>query len=422
MKKTTLTLFAAILTLLLSSPVLQAEEDTVNMTSGYALDVYYNIVTGVETTSPRELWDIAFSTKVFSASILINDGSGTELYTWGNGDTSGWAMVDTIGLSTWKPLYNDENDWEMGAFTRNENGHPDYGWGMYNSITHEVIGDSLYILKKADGMTYKIWIKKKTYNMGNPVYIFKKAMLDGSNESEVTIDCTPYTTKNFIYYSLTAGQVIDREPASADWDILFTKYVGLFPGNNIPVVVTGVLSNYNLGVSEVHGVSQLLFTDPYTQPYDSARGVIGWDWKTFNMATFTYVVDDSVVYFMQAPDGDIWKLYFEVFQGTSTGIITLRKFNITTSGLEDIEAGDQAMLLYPNPASDRVNLSTDLEAGQQATVQVCSMNGAIVREHRFTGQAGLETESIPLEGLPGGVYFVRLQSGSTSATSKLIIR
>ncbi|HRZ76366.1 MAG TPA: hypothetical protein P5248_03305, partial [Bacteroidales bacterium] len=146
MKNFTIQLIAACFALTAFAPVLKAEEDTVTMGSGYANDIYYNLETGVESTAARALWDLGFSTKVFSASILINDGTAGELYTWGGGDTSGWAMVDTVGMSAWGPLYNDPEDWEMGAFTRNDLGHPDYGWGVYNNFTHEVVGDSIYLL------------------------------------------------------------------------------------------------------------------------------------------------------------------------------------------------------------------------------------------------------------------------------------
>ena len=50
------------------------------------------------------------------------------------------------------------------------------------------------------------------------------ANLDGTDEVSETVVCSDYTDKNFLYYSLHTGEVIDREPAAASWDILFTKY------------------------------------------------------------------------------------------------------------------------------------------------------------------------------------------------------
>lgn len=414
-------IMSVLLMALMVSPAVIADEDTVSMTPGYATDIYYNLETGVEMTSPREIWDIAFSTKVFSAAILINDGSGVELYTWGNGDTTGWANVDTNGMSTWGPLYNNPDDWEIGAFNQNSKDHPDYGWGIYNNFTHDVVGDSLYIIKRADGSLYKLWIKRKTYNAGVPVFIFKIAGLDGSNETTQTIDCTPYTTKNFIYYSIPANQIIDREPAATDWDILFTKYMAIHP-TGTPYPVTGALSNYNLGVAEVTGVSQYLYNDFASHSFDSSRSVIGYDWKTFDMGTYTYIVDDSTIFFLKDPEtGHVWKLFFETFEGSMTGNIVFHKFNMSV-GIEEVIAGEQQMFLFPNPASGSSTLLTDLDEGDEAIAQIMDMSGRIVRELIVKGGVSEERTPVPLNDLKEGMYILRLHQGTEISTTKLIVR
>jgi hypothetical protein len=403
------------------STSLRAEGDTVSMNPGYITDIWYSMETGVEMTSPREIWDIAFAVPVFSASILINDGSGVELYTWGNGDTAGWANVDTNGMSTWRVLFNDPDDWENGAFNRNASDHPDYGWGVYNAISHDVVGDSLYILKRPDGSLYKLWIQRKTYNGPNSVYHFKLANLDGSGEITQTIDCSPYASKNFIYYSIPANQVIDREPASADWDIMFTKYMAMHPTGS-PYIVTGVLSNYNLGVAEVGGVSQYLYNTYQGHTYDSSRSVIGYDWKYFDLNIFSYLVDDSTVFFLHTADGDIWKLFFEVFEGTSTGNIEFQKTKLATSGIEEVVAGTLAMHTYPNPASSYINVLTSLEAGTEGVLQLLDLNGRVLRNQSIQGQFETEETSISLEGLAPGMYLLHLQAPGLSGTSKILVK
>lgn len=421
MKKFTLKSLMAIGIIAALIPSLRAQEDTITMGSGYANDVYYNLETGVELTVARALWDLAFSTKVFSASILINDGTAGELYTWGGGDTSGWANVDTVGMSAWGPLYNDPDDWEMGAFTRNENGHPDYGWGVYNSFTHEVMGDSIYLLKRDDGSVYKLWIKKKTYNAGKPVWIFRSALIDGTNDHTDTVDCTPYMDKNFIYYSLGTAAVIDREPASADWDLLFTKYMAMHP-TGAPVVVTGALSNYDLGIAEVNGVSQLLYNDFKSHPYDSSRSVVGYDWKYFDLGTFSYTVDDSTVFFIKTGPEDIWKIYFESFAGTMTGKMTLRKFKMSTAGLDDFLAREQGIYAYPNPASQYTTVVTNLAVGEAAVLRLLDLQGRVIAEQNVAGSPEAEETRISLEGLKEGIYLVSLEQGHRRVTTRIVVR
>ncbi len=419
----TLTMIAVSLFLMfgfLSAP-LQAEGDTISMNPAYVTDIYYNMETGIELSSPREIWDIAFAVPVFSAAILINDGSGVELYTWGNGDTAGWANVDTVGMSTWGPLFNDPDEWENGAFNRNAGGHPDYGWGIYNAINHDVVGDSLYIVKRPDGSLYKLWIQRKTYNGPNSVYHFKIANLDGSGETTQTIDCSPYASKNFIYYSIPANQVIDREPAKTDWDLLFTKYMAMHP-TGTPYIVTGVLSNAHLGVAEVKGVSQYLYNTYQGHTYDSSRSVIGYDWKSFDLGTFSWWVDDSTVFFLKTADGDVWKLFFEVFEGTSTGNIEFQKTKLATSGIEEVVAGTQAIHIYPNPASSHTNVLSNLEAGSQGVLHILDLNGRVMQSKTIIGRPGTEETTLSLEGMIPGMYLIHLQAKGLSGTSKLMVK
>jgi len=397
---------------------LQAGPDTVSMGSSYASDVYYSMENGTLATVVRETWDLAFSTKVFSASILINDGSGATLYTWANGDTSGWNTIDTAGMAGWAALYNDPDDWENGAFIRNAKGHPDYGWGVYNTITHDVVGDSLYLLKKADGTIYKIWIKVKTYAGAAPVWIFRYANLDGSGQQEITLNCTNYTTKNFIYFSLNVGLPIDREPPAADWDIQFTKYMAIHPTGS-PYIVTGVLSNYNVGANKYTGVPRS-FNDWDQQAFDPGRSVIGYDWKTFDMGTFSYIVDDSTVFFIQDQAGDVYKLYFTAFAGSSSGKVMLYKEKMSTAGIASPEASLQAMV-YPNPASGQTWIRLGFPYAETAEISLHDLQGKQLYHSVVPGQGEESVVPVPLEGLSNGIYVLRVLAGNQSFAQKLIV-
>jgi len=140
--------------------------DSVFMGAGYSNEIYYSMSAGEQGSVARAQWDIAFRANRMSASILTNDGSGVELYSYPKSDTSGWATVDTSGLSNWTNMVNSTTDWEEGAFCRNQKGHPDYGWGKYNSVSHNVMGDSLFIIKLHDGSFRKLWIMEK-YSSNN---------------------------------------------------------------------------------------------------------------------------------------------------------------------------------------------------------------------------------------------------------------
>ncbi len=291
------------------------------MSAGYANEVYYSMANGVVQTSPRATWDIAFRTMKRSSSILTNDGAGVVLYTYPKSDTTGWATVDTAGLSSWKPMYNDPKDWENGAFSRNAKGHPDYGWSVYNTITHDLIGDSLFIIKLRDGSFKKLWVVRKYSALD--IFKFRFANLDGTGEQVVSEDISSLTATDFSGYSLQNNARVVFQPLKKSWDILFTKYYSVQP-DGTPYPVVGVLSNDSVKTKKFHPVV-LTYSDSGPGTWDSTRSSIGWDWKIFDNNSFKYTVVDSTVYFVKPVQGSTCKLYFTGFAGSSTGVT---KFNL----------------------------------------------------------------------------------------------
>ncbi|MDF1574589.1 MAG: hypothetical protein P1P86_05300 [Bacteroidales bacterium] len=290
--------------------------DSISMGAGYADEVYYSLENGIVKTSPRSAWDIAFSTNPMSSTILINEGYGVELYTYPNGDHTAWDNIDTTGLSQWPPMFNSDTSWYYGAFDRNDLGHPDYGWGVYNTQTHDVLGDSLFIIRNSDGDLMKLFIEKRAAMTNS--FSIKYGGLEAAGET-AEISCSSYTAKNFIYYSLTGGGIIDIEPESDSWDLLFTKYWD----ESIPYNVTGVLTNMDLETAEVRDTDPGL-ADAATAEFSTHISVIGSDWKSFDMGTFTYVIEPDLCYFVKRGE-EIYKITFTGTDGSTSGKIVFDK-------------------------------------------------------------------------------------------------
>ena len=149
------------LTILTTSVFSQTPVD-VPTGGNYANDVYYNFSNDILKTAARSSWDVAFKTNQMSVSVLANNGTGTMVYTWPKGTIADWETLDTTGMG-WTPLYNSVADWEYGAF--NTNTVPgnafDYGWGTYNMTSHNITGDSIFIVKLATGNFKKLAIIQK---------------------------------------------------------------------------------------------------------------------------------------------------------------------------------------------------------------------------------------------------------------------
>lgn len=71
---------------------------------------------------------------------------------------------------------------------------------------------------------------------------------------------------------------------------------------------------------------------------------------------------------------------------------------------------------YPNPAKDRITF--DFGGAQFETLQVINTAGVVVREVRLGGQTQY---SMPINGLPSGVYVYRLQNEETATQGKIVV-
>lgn len=391
--------------------------DSVAMGPSYANDIYYSFESGVVASPSRTAWDIGFRTTVWTATIITNGAAGVNLYTYPNSDTTGWSSVDTAGISGWTVMYDDENDWENGAFNRNAAGHPDYGWGKYNPINHDVVGDSIYILKTVAGSYFKIWILRKN-SVANTYYV-RFAGIDGSNQQEITLNNMPYMAKNFIYYNFDNAEVLDREPDTSSWDILFTKYIAIQP-NGDPYPVVGVLNNTKVYANEFQGVSPD-YIDWMSQPLDSAKSPIGWEWKSFDMNTFSWTVADSTVFFVNTWERNIYKMVFTTFAGSSTGKIVFETTLQSPAGVINPEMKSLSVVVSPNPVSDHFVVNFSNEVNGTAKISIYDMTGKVVMQDDQAIDNNSALVRLHETGLQNGLYVLKISAGGEVYTSKIMI-
>lgn len=291
------------------------ETISVSMDANYAQDIYYSLTDGVVKTADRLEWDIAFYTNPMTSTIMTNDGAGIKLYVYPNGDKNDWDNVDTTNMEWPAAMYNNYADtsWQNGAFDQNALGHPDYGWGYYDMNTHGVYGDSIHLIQLQDGTFKKLFIEQRDA-MTNTFHI-KYADIDGSNEQNAEIACGDYLDKNMIHFSFATNSIVDHEPNADSWDFMFTKYFD----QSIPYNVTGVLTNNGIKVAKADST----VTDYIALDYSGVISSIGYDWKSFNMGTFQYEVDQNKVFFIKN-NNNYYRLVFTTFEGSSTGNIEFR--------------------------------------------------------------------------------------------------
>lgn len=384
-----------------------ASAQEVVTTSGGTKDVFYSLANGEVSAVSSTNWDIAFEIKGFTGAIYTNDGAGVELYQ-SPYTVAQWSSVDTNGMSGWSVRRNDHEMWSAGAFNENVSSDFDLGWGEYDINTHAVKGDSIYVLKLADGSFVKMYVKDLT----SGTYTFVYANIDGSNEQTKTLAGTNFTNKNFGYFSFSTGSTLDREPAKADWDLLFTKYQSPIPvggGQFLYYPVSGVKVNKNMEVAERAGVD-VTNNDTSTLAWSISVIEIGSDWKQFDGST--YVLTDNLSFFIRTASGSVWKIYFTKYEGGSAGTYTFQKELIASSGIESISLQDVAV--YPNPSTASQGFVLE-STNPIENAQLIDANGKVV-------PTALNNNALDLNGVAAGMYILQIQTANGLSNYCVVVR
>ena len=362
--------------------------DSVSTGTQNANDVYYSFNNGIIKTQSNTDWDLAFEISGLTAGILANHVKGVLV--WQSPySISQWSSVDTSTKSNWKKMYNSSEKWSLGAFNLHTNNNFDLGWGTYEPTSHIVNGDSIYIIKLANGNYKKIAI----LNLNAGIYTIKYSNIDGSNEQIKGVDKANYKTQNFMYYRFDTESTFGREPIATDWDIVFTKYTVFIP---TPFNVRGVWTNKNYKTAEAKGVNTNI-TDysPYT--FTTVNSEIGYDWKTFNINTNKYELAQDLVYFVNT-NSKVWKIVFTGYKGEPLGrfIFTKQAFALSVK-----QAQLNPSRVFPNPVLGSLNL--DLVNGN-TLINYTIYNA--VGKCIITGADSI----LDVSQLANGIYFINVNS------------
>lgn len=407
--------FLLAITIIFSNNIF-AQSENISLLPNYSNQSFYSMENGEIKNNDATMWDIAFSTTQMSSSIRINGGMGAELYLYPHGDTTDWNSFNSSNLSSWTPVYNSDTNWFVGAFDKHSTSAFDMGWGMYNITTHNVLGDSLYAIKTTDGAWKKLWIRSLT----SGTYYFTFSDFDGSNEQNQYAQKNQDSTANFLYYSLDlVSPIINYEPNKQDWDITFTKYIT--PVQGMAYGVTGVLSNNGVKVAQVDNLpNPSNYTDYYQHTMMTEMNSIGYDWKDFDMSSFSYLINQNRCYFIKDLNEKIWRVIFSSFEGSSTGNIEFNKLDLTSSlSIDNLNRNISSFELYPNPTSGDVTIIYDSNS-DLVEVKIFDITGKQVYSESIIGSS-FQAKSLHTSNLKAGIYLVSINSNGSIVQKKLIV-
>lgn len=399
--------------------------------AGYRKQSYVNLSAGTQKQVDNTSWDIAFT--VYGqqdAGVYLNESAGSSMgqplpqaFLYDAQTNTFSDQPDPATLTDYR-LLNTEKTWAYGAFneTRDPGDIFDYGWGKYNFQTNQVTGSRVYVIKLRNGQFRKIKIESLT----GTTWTFRYANLDGSNEVVKTINKADHAGKTLAYFSLETGNMVDVEPATGGFDLLYERYTTKLwdPGTQtwIDYDVAGILHGLNSQVAELDNVDPLTVT--YAEAADSFKtdlDVIGHDWKYFSGTAWN--IDDNKVFFLKNPDNRVWKLHFIDFEGSSTGTAILEKTNLgVVSSVTNPAAIGVQVLTYPNPVVSELLVSLDMpaELAANARLQVVDAAGRLVTQQQALRE-GFQVQQIAAGAWTPGLYVVQLAvPGNTVTLGKVV--
>ncbi len=404
--------------------------DSLSMTIGTAVDVYYNLQTGKKDTVNNRNWHLAFAVRnaqpptktMQAATVLINEGRGVSLFET-NKTLADWNTFDTTGWNTWKPAYNSDSSWDVGAFNKNRDTAQsfDYGWGMYNMTSRNVIGSKIYLIAVDNAQNpfgtptnfRKICIQKIVYDTQ---WVFTISKLDGTDSNTVTINKKDFAGKLFAYYNMNANIVIDREPIPANqWNLLFTRYKALVTlgPTTIMYPVMGVLQNMNTKAYKLTGSSA------FTANYDTMKFIpkirtIDWDWKVITTSPGEWPIVDTTVFFTKNAN-QINKIKFTRYYAASDRqVIVFNKTKYDALAVNEAIKNKLQVSVYPNPANENLFVALDSKT-KIAQITISDLSGKTIINTNLLNQ-----NNIDISGLKVGMYMLTVSTENGSETVKFI--
>ena len=174
----------------------------------------------------------------------------------------------------------------------------------------------------------------------------------------------------------------------------------------IPGTITGPASactgsTQSYAISTVQGASNYIWTVPGGAVINSGQGT-----KNLNLNFGSNASANGTI---------------TVKSSNTCGTSTARVLAVTTTICPRLSDATTQLEVYPNPANSFINLSFNVGQSQQATIILRDAASRVVYYEAIDAAAGFNSQQIELSNLSKGVYFVQLQTDSSSENTRLIV-
>ena len=145
----------------------------------------------------------------------------------------------------------------------------------------------------------------------------------------------------------------------------------------------------------------------------------GADLSTLGDAALTVVASGFL-----APENNSDGAAFGLFVATAAGgdLLELPSEELPTSVFNRLAGNSFDARIYPNPASNYLSISYEMEQSGEVTVEIINITGQKMMQSELGQRTrGTHVETISLDGMENGVYMIRMTTGDSMYTSKIKI-
>jgi hypothetical protein len=332
---------------------------------------------------------------------------------------------------------NDIHVHEKGAINQqvDPNNMWDFSWGVYDAGTHQVKGDSLFLITIGENTQNPKFFKFLPISQEpNGDLIFQFDQIDGAFPVPDTLKQSKFDGATYKYFHLESKKQVLVEPSNAAWNLNFCRYYApAFDGTKyVPYLTSGVETKRGIQSVKIANTTWESFienanTHVSESKTDTVGGKgfrndltkIGSDWKMFNGSAF--VILDSVNYIVEIPNAtgaDYWGMRFKKFAGAASGNVMLERTKLLTLSSTEY-LNNSRVNLYPIPAQNELFVKME-ENTLASSILIRSIDGKILTTKQIAADNnGILT--IQLDGIPAGNYILEVYHNH-GKTSKIISR
>ncbi len=121
---------------------------------------------------------------------------------------------------------------------------------------------------------------------------------------------------------------------------------------------------------------------------------------------------------MTSPDG-CTSTYTATVNITSNEFLGSPQYSLTTA-TPDVNTAIQKVTAYPNPTTNNVNIKFTLPQAGDYSLQILDINGRVLTTTTANGVAGMNIKTVKMNNLGNGMYFIKITSGQTSVSTKVV--